>query len=212
MLIALAVAGYDAFVRPSMLDWGSTSGEQRARLPGDEIVDDVMTGHTRAVSIDAPPEAIWPWVVQIGDHRAGYYSYDWIERLSHTVHYVDGRRSATRIHPELQNVQIGDRITIGSFARSRIDAPVTVLEPNRAFVIGTWAFVLVPLDSRRTRLLLRTRDMGWVRRIAPQKSGLWRGLGAVVDYVVGEPLHFAMERKMLLGLKQRAEQAPDVVA
>jgi hypothetical protein len=66
------------------------------------------------VTIDAPPEGVWPWLVQIGDRRAGFYSYDWFERATRTVHYVDGKHSATRIHPELQDVKVGDRIATGS--------------------------------------------------------------------------------------------------
>ena len=205
--VVLGAIGYDALVRPALLDWGATDAEQRMRLPGDEIVQDVMSYHTRAVTIDAPPAAVWPWVVQIGDRRAGFYSYDWVERylFPGTVHYVDGHHSATRIHPELQNIKIGDRINTGSAGRLQIGSLITVLEPNSALVIGTWAFILQPLDGNRTRLLVRERDAGWLRLVAPRRFGLLRGLGAVIDYTVGEPLHFAMVRKMMLGLKQRAE-------
>ena len=75
----LALVGYDTVVRRRLLDWGSTPDERSRPLPGDEIVTDVvpaaMGRHTRAVTIDVPPEAIWPWLVQIGDRRAGFYSY-----------------------------------------------------------------------------------------------------------------------------------------
>lgn len=179
------------------------------RLPGDDIVGDVMSHHTRAVTINAAPAAVWPWLIQMGDHRAGFYSYDWVERylFPGTVHYVEGRHSATRIHPELQDLRVGDRINTGSIGRVRIGNAVTVLEPHRALVIGTWAFVLVPVNESRTRLLVRERDAGWLRLLAPRRSGLLRALGAVIDYTVGEPLHFAMVRAMMLGIKQRAESA-----
>ncbi len=204
---ALALIGYDTLIRPALLDWGATDTERRMLLPGDDIVEDVMRHHTRAVTIDAPAAAIWPWLVQMGDHRAGFYSYDWIERylFPGTVHYVEGHHSATRIHPELQKIAIGDRINTGSFGSVQIGSPVTVLEPERALVIGTWAFVLLPLDENHTRLLVRDRDAGWLRLLAPRRSGLLRALGAAIDYTVGEPLHFAMVRKMMLGIKQRAE-------
>ena len=203
----LGLIGYDAVIRPALLDWGATDAERRMSLPGDEIVQDVMSHHTRAVTIDAPAAAIWPWLVQMGDHRAGFYSYDWIERylFPGTVHYVEGRHSATRIHPELQKVEIGDRINTGSFGSVEIGSLVTVLEPDRALVIGTWAFTLLPLDENHTRLLVRERDAGWLRMLAPRRSGLLRALGTTIDYTVGEPLHFAMVRKMMLGIKQRAE-------
>ena len=203
----LGVIGYDTLVRPALLDWGATDAEQRMGLPGDEIIQDVMSHHTRAVTIDAPPAAVWPWVVQIGDRRAGFYSYDWVERylFPGTVHYIDGHHSATRVHPELQDIKIGDRINTGSAGPVKIGNPVTVLEPNHALVIGTWAFVLQPLHGNRTRLLIRERDAGWLRLLAPRRSGLLRALGALIDYTVGEPLHFAMVRKMMLGIKQRAQ-------
>jgi hypothetical protein len=205
-----AVAGYDVVVRPWLLDWGSTPDERRRPLPGDNVVDDIvaagMARHTRAVTIGAPPEAVWPWLVQIGDRRAGFYSYDWLERATGTVHYIDGRHSATRIHPELQDVRPGDRIATGSIGtRLRIDAPVTVAAPGYALVIGTWAFVLVPAPGHRTRLLVREPYPGWVRLAVPARLGPLRALAGVIDYAVGEPLHFLMERKMMLGLKQRAE-------
>lgn len=88
-----------------------------------------------------------------------------------TVHYVEGRHSATRIHPELQKIQVGDRINTGSVGSMQIGSPVTVLEPDGALVIGTWAFTLLPLNGNRTRLLVRERDAGWLR-LAPRNSGL----------------------------------------
>ena len=201
---------YDSLVRPLIVDWGATREERSMELPGDDVVEDVMTHHTRAVTINAVPEAVWPWLVQIGDHRGGFYSYDWIERFLFPgmVHYIEGKHSATRIHPELQSVQVGDRIDTGSVGRIRIGNPVTVLEPNRALVIGSWAFVLQPLPGQRTRLIVRERDVGWLRLVAPRRSGLLRAAGSILDYVIGEPLHALMERKMMLGLKQRAEASP----
>jgi hypothetical protein len=212
-LAALGLGAYDAVVRPWMLHWGSTTEERRRPLPGDDVTNEIvpagMARDTRAVTIDAPPEAVWPWLVQVGDRRAGFYSYDWIERATGTVHYVEGRHSATRIHPELQDVKVGDRIDTGSIGRDfRIGSPVTVLEPNRALVMGTWAFVLQPISGGRTRLLVREPYPGWIRQVMPVRYGLLRALGAAIDYAIGEPLHFAMERKMMLGLKQRAGEGP----
>ena len=117
------------------------------------------------------------------------------------MHYIEGKRSATRIHPELQDLKIGDRIDTGSIGPDfRIGSPVTVLEPNRALVMGTWAFVLKPIEGGRTRLLVREPYPGWIRLVVPARSGLLRAMGAAIDYVIGEPLHFLMERKMMLGL------------
>jgi hypothetical protein len=209
-ITALALAGYDALVRPRMLGWGASRGEQHMQLPGDEIASGVPAHYTRAVTIGAPPEAVWPWLAQTGDHRAGFYSYDWVERFIFpgTVHYIEGTHSATRIHPKLQQVHIGDRVNTGSIGtKFAVGNPVTVIEPGRALVIGTWAFVLQPLPGRRTRLLVRDRDWGYLRAAAPPRFALLRAALGVIDYLIGEPLHFAMERKMMLGLKQRAESA-----
>jgi hypothetical protein len=208
-LAAMALAGYDVLIRPRLREWGATADERARRLPGDDIVEPVMTHYTKALTIDAPPSAVWPWLVQIGDHRAGFYSYDWIERFVFlgTVHYVEGNHSATRIHPELQRVSVGDRINTGSIGRIVVGNPVTVLEPDHALVIGSWAFVLEPLPGERTRLLVREREMGWMRLLAPRRFGLLRAVGGLVDYVIAEPLHSAMVCRMMLGLKQRAEQS-----
>lgn len=121
------MVAYEALLRPWMLDWGSTKQERRRPLPGDEVTNDIdpagMARHTRAVTIDAPPEAVWPWLVQIGDCRAGFYSYDWFERATRTVHYVDGKHSATRIHPELQDVKVGDRILVVESHQGSVGPP-----------------------------------------------------------------------------------------
>jgi len=175
---ALAVTVYDWLARPWMLDWGATRAERHVSLPGDGLAEDVMTHHTRAVTINAAPGDVWPWLVQIGDRRAGFYSYDWF----------------------------GDRIDTGSVGRLRIGSRVTTCEPGRALVIGSWAFILRPLPGERTRLLVRERDRGWLRPLAPRRIGTLRAAGGLIDYLAGEPLHFAMVRKMMLGIKERAER------
>jgi hypothetical protein len=125
------------------------------------------------------------------------------------VHYIEGTHSAARIHPELQQVHIGDRINTGSIGNKfAAGNPVTVIESGRALVIGTWAFVLQPLPGDRTRLPVRDRDWGYLRAAASRRLALLRATLGVIDYLIGEPLHFAMEHKMMPGLKQRAESAP----
>jgi len=208
----LALVGYDAFVRPRMCNWGATARERGMALPGDEIFEDVMTHNTRALTIHAPPEGVWPWLVQIGDHRAGFYSYDWIERwlFPGTVHYIERTHSATRIHPELQDLKVGDRVDTGSLGSLRIGSPVTILDPNHVLVIGSWSFVLQRLPDDTTRLLVRERDRGWMRAAVPRRFGLLRAVGGLIDYLIGEPLHFLMMRGMMLGLKERTEGAAGV--
>ena len=208
-IAAAALVGYDMLVRPRILNWGASSDEQHMQLPGDDIASGVPAQYTKAVTIQAPPEAVWPWLAQIGDHRAGWYSYDWIERFLFlgTVHYIEGTHSATRIHPQLQQLHVGDPLNTGPIGKVTIGSPVSVLEPGRALVIGTWAFILQPRPGGRTRLLVRNRDWGYLRAAAPRRLALLRAALSVIDYLIGDPLHFAMERKMMLGLKQRAESA-----
>jgi hypothetical protein len=210
-IAAAALTGYDLLVRPRILNWGASSDEQRMQLPGDDIASGVPAQYTKAVTIQAPPEAVWPWLAQIGDHRAGWYSYDRIERFLFlgTVHYIEGTHSATRIHPQLQQLRIGDPINTGTIGKVTIGSPVAVLEPGRALVIGTWAFILQPRPDDQTRLLVRNRDWGYLRAAAPRRLALLRAALGAVDYLIGDPLHFAMERKMMLGLKQRAESAAE---
>lgn len=184
-----------------MLRWGATEEEARGPLPGDELVPDTVLESTRAVTIDAPPSAVWPWLVQVGYGRAGWYSYDPIERMMFAGKYAEGH-SATRIHPEFQDLGLADDVPFGLGVR----IPVTEIDPERHLVLGaSWAFVLHELPDGRTRLLVRTRGPGWTRGMIGKIPGLWP-IGAAIDYVVGEPLHHFMERKMILGLAKRAEQ------
>ena len=150
-----------------MRTWGWRPQERSTRLPVDEIIEDVIERYTRAITIDAPPDVVWPWLVEIGDRRASVCRYDWIERLVFlgTVRYVEHTRSATRIHhPELQEVHVGDRINAGSVRRLEIGSPITSVDEARGLVIDTWAFSLEPLVGDRTRLLVRERDSDTVCR------------------------------------------------
>lgn len=184
---------------PAFRSWGTAADETTRVLPGDDLRPNPWLESTRAITIDAPPEAVWPWLVQIGDRKAGWYSYDWVER-SVGCRYVDGH-SSTRVVPELQDLQVGDPVWFAP----RVSIPVTSLEPNRHLVIGeSWAFVLEPLPEGRTRFIVRTRG-GWMHEWLADHRAL-RPIGDIVDHVVGEPLHFAMERKMMLGIKERAER------
>jgi hypothetical protein len=96
---------------------------------------------TRAITIDAPPERVWPWIVQMGIERAGFDSHDWVERLIVHARYAEGRQSAMRIHPELQGLRVGDLVPYGAGVYARVHA----LEPNRHLVHGeAWVLKLLP--------------------------------------------------------------------
>jgi hypothetical protein len=189
---ALALAAtYRRRLRDRVLNWGATAEEAVRRLPGDELLEEPDIVATRAISIAAPPSAVWPWLVQMGPGRAGAYTYDWIENL-----FGLNMHSADRIVSEWQRLNVGDVL------RSRQDRPgmrVEILEPERILSNRSetgdwvWTFALVP-DNGSTRLISRNR-------IAMRGSSAGQRLGMLVM----EPGSLVMERKMLLGIKQRAE-------
>lgn len=180
---ALAAA-YPALIRPWMRHWGATAEELHKALPGDELVPDPATTSTRAITVDAPVAAVWSWLAQIGQDRGGFYSYEWLENLAGCR-----MRNADRIHPEWQQRAIGEVVKL----HWAVGNKVAHVEPNRAIVLQGWgAFVVEPLDAQHTRVLLRSRTA--------------RGWPAVFYVLLIELPHFIMERKMLLGIKERAER------
>ena len=163
-------------------------------MSGDGKVPNPNYAATLAVTIGAAPADVWPWLVQLGYRRGGLYSYDWLDRL---FGFLD-RPSATRILPEYQHLVVGDAIPLPRGRRW----PVAVIEPQRALVLDmrnldgfdwVWQFGLYPVDENRTRLVSRSD----VRPLS-----VWATLFSVC---VIEPAGFFMTRRMLLGLKQRAE-------
>jgi hypothetical protein len=202
MLIAVAGAAasavaidrlYRRFLRERGLTWGATAEEAAWRLPGDELLDPADIVPTRAIGIDAPPSAIWPWLVQIGPGRAGAYTYDWIENL-----FGLNMHSADRIHPEWQGLEVGNVV------RSRGDWPglrVEILDLERTLSKRSeagdwvWTFVLAP-ENGSTRLISRNR-IAMKGVTAGQRMGM----------LVMGPGSLVTERKMLLGIKQRAERS-----
>jgi hypothetical protein len=128
---------------------GATDEERRKPLPGDELVPDPLTTSTRATTVNAPVEAVWPWLAQIGQDRGGFSSYEWLENLADCkIHNAD------RVHPEWQQRAIGDVVKL----HWALGNKVASFEPNRALVLEGWgAFVVEPLDDRSTRVILRGR-------------------------------------------------------
>jgi hypothetical protein len=183
---------------------GASDAEMHASLPGDAVVPEPMWQSTRAITIDVPPAAVWPWIVQMGypAFRAGWYTPHWLDRLQWGIH----ERSASRIINELQTLSAGDRVP---------DSPdwsvfftVVELEADRALVLRStrhllppmrsidfsWAFILQPLSGDRTRFIVRARA-----RYGPRWS--WLVLGAA--YSLGD---FLNTSNILCAIKQRAEK------
>jgi hypothetical protein len=193
LVVALEVATYPRW-RRRCLTWGATGDEASGPLPGDDLLADPAIVSTRAIWINASPEAVWPWLVQMGPGRGGAYTYDWIENL-----FGLGMHSADKILPEFQDLKVGDAQRLG--ARGPV-LRVAVLEPQKSLVFRSddgnwvWAFALVPADAG-IRLISRNRIA------TPGASAMTRLL---YEYVM-EPGSLIMERKMLLGIKERAERA-----
>ena len=205
------VAVYTLLIRPWHVRWGAADAEVATSLPGDSLVSQPKISATHAITVQASAADVWPWLVQIGQGRAGFYSYEGIENLlGLNIHNSD------RILPEFQDLKVGDMVPI---APDGAGVPVAFLDPNRSLVLGgrvdeqtkgplalkdkspgtyyeaSWGFFLQPIDGHTTRLIERFR-MDW----GPETLGnrlFYRG--------ILEPGSFLMERRMLLGIKERVE-------
>lgn len=190
-----AAAGYSLVARPWHMRWGATPEEIARPMPGDELVERPRYVSNRAITVHARPDEVWPWLVQIGTGRAGFYSYEWFERLV-------GMTTTTVEHllPEFQSLEPGELIPAGR----GLHLPVRAVEPHSSIVFGTrpeepagaarasWSLGLYPTDGA-TRLVSRVRSA--VR---------WHPGSPLLTLFLG-PVHFTLERRMLLGIRQRAE-------
>ena len=188
--------------------WGATAAEVEQAMPGDELVSHPALGYTRAITVDAPTDRVWPWLAQIGQGRGGLYSFDGLENLvGCDIH------SADRILPAAQQLAVGDLIRLGPsgypcFRVDRVEPgaalvlvgadprpPHAPADPDSPTGIATWQWRLRPTpDGRGTRLATR-------QRLAYPPS-----TGTSVMWHLVEPVGFVMERQMLRGIKRRAER------
>jgi hypothetical protein len=199
-------------IRPQHLRWGAEPAEVQAFWPGDDLVPRPQIKATHAVTIQAPPDKVWPWLVQIGQGRGGFYSYEFVENAMGL-----GIENADRILPEWQNLQVGDAVPLAP--DGAMDVPVVILEPQRALVLHadsrlpnpsgkagpplppgqflavSWGFFLAGQAGGATRLVERFR-----LDYSPTAAN------ALIYKLFLEPGAFVMERKMLLGIQQRAER------
>ncbi len=188
--------------------WGATEGEATRPLPGDDGVPHPDIASTRAISIHAPVHAVWPWLVQMGWKRAGWYSYDMIDN--------ERTPSAETIVPDLQILQVGDFVPEGP----EVGWTVRSLEPDRLLLLKTlasmkgitwvqqrdssWLFLLIAIDAENTRLIERARTTVTMNR----HTLLGRLLAAPVFMpLLLAPGDFVMARRQMLGIKRRAERA-----
>ena len=210
-LLVLSAGVYALGVRPRILRSGASDEEVRGSYPGAEVIAGGRRGATMAVTIDAPPSQVWPWLVQMGCDRAGWYSWDRLDN--------GGAPSADRIHPEWQRLAVGDRLA--STPSGRAWFQVAALEPERFlglratidlrsgrlfdpagprpryYVDALWGFQLSAWPGRRTRLV-----------VSGYASARPRLLQMIADRLFWEPAHWVMQTRQLANLKRRAERRP----
>ena len=194
----LAYIATAAVVWPWHRTWGSSRDELTMALPGDDAMPGPALSLQHAVTIDAPPEVVWPWLVQLGQDRAGFYSYDWLERaVGADIHNV------TQIRPEWQQRAVGDYVPatqpdyLGGLLGFRPGWTVTAVDAPRALVLDQWgAFVLLPTTDGRTRFIIRST-------FGAPTFPVW---AAGFQFLALELPHFIMERRMMLTIKSLAEQ------
>lgn len=185
---------YVTLFRPWHMHWGATADDVARVMPGDSLVQEPQEVTTRAITINAWPSHVWPWLAQMGKGRGGLYSYDALDRLFGVL----DERSSDTLMPRFQDLRAGDTIPIGGSP----GWPVAIAIPNRVLLLDvheagahvTWAFSLEPLSPTQTRLIMRVRarlPRDWKRPL----------LTAFLD-----PAEFLMVRRQLLGLRQRAER------
>lgn len=199
VMAAAAIAGnilLSPVTRRWYTGWGSTAEERRRALPGDDIVPNPRLVSTRAITINAPPGAIWPWLAQMGQGRGGLYSYQKLENLARC-----DMHNANAIRPEWQSPVVGDKVRFGP--EPYPFQYIRAIDPGRTLVLGSaegeirtpasWVFHLEP-QGNGTRLIARSRN-GY-------EPGL---MNTVVWRCMTDPIFFVMERRMLLGIRDRAE-------
>jgi hypothetical protein len=205
--LGAAAVAYARYLRPRHLRWGATDQEVNGVWPGDEISPAATSICTHALTINAPIDKVWPWIVQIGQDRAGFYSYSWLENLvGADIHNLD------RIVAEFQERKVGDTVWLAPKHRyagqarqvvARLDSgeAMVLVSPNDYDVLfeggtakGSWAFILRAIDDHTTRFIMRGRG-------SPVGA-----LQQAIDRTVFEPAHFIMERRMMLSIKDLAEK------
>ena len=191
LVAGLGSLAYPLFFRRWCLTWGARPEEVTRKLPGDELLADAGIVSNRVITIDAPAAAIWPWLAQMGSGRGGVYTYDWIENLLGL-----NMHSARQILPQYQDTKVGDELPLGT---GRPAMQVAVCDPERTLTVrfadGNWVWIFaLAAEDGQTRLISRNR-------IATPGAAPVR----LFNLLIMEPGSLIMERKMLLGIKQRAE-------
>lgn len=192
LIIVLLPIVYILFLRPKILTWGATKQEAEMPLPGDELAPFISA--TRAITINAPINAVWQWLIQLGADRGGFFSYAFIEKL---LGYEFREAEST---PQFQDMKVGRNVPASldeSKSVIKFNFPVVAVEPGQYFILGGWGpFILKELNPTQTRLIVRTHGQ------------VTHDLRRKVDDFLGVAGHYIMERRMMLGFKAAAEKKP----
>lgn len=185
VIATVVIGGYILVIGPWQRRWGATDEEVQRRMPGDDLLRPDAPSTTRAITVDAPPEDVFRWLVQIGYGRGGWYSYDWIDN--------DGKPSVERIDPALQRLAVGDRIEM----LPGLGPTVSEIAPDH-HIVGrgendSWCLLVEPTPVERTRLISRWRQ-DWPKSIG---TSVWKALA--------DPGAFVMEQRMLRRIRDLAE-------
>ncbi|MCA9881820.1 MAG: hypothetical protein KC708_02570 [Anaerolineae bacterium] len=204
--IIVATIIYIFYARRLFYTWGATDAEVKSKLPGDEIIAKAQGQSTRAITIHAPAASIWQWLIQIGQGRGGFFSYDWLENLfGLDIHTLD------HIVPDLQHLDVGDQI---KFGKNGPIYKVALVEPDEALVLrvpdqktleyadpksanyydATWGFFLHPVDKQTTRLIIRGR-------------GAAKTWGGKFANIIASHVSCIMEDRMMRRVKKLAEKS-----
>ncbi len=200
LMVGLAVLIYFLFIRPFILRLGVTDKELDMPLMGDELVLSPNMEYMQAITINAPKEIIWKYLIQVGYKRAGWYNLDFINRMSAKDYFYENNKSANRIIPELQNLKVGDKI----YLNPSINLDVTVLKENEVMLLSvnegdkslvSWVFSLKEINQDTSRLFVR-----W-------KSNLGDGFTLkLMNTLFIEPASAIQQSQMFKGIKRRAEK------
>lgn len=200
----IVIALYFAFIRDLQMNWGATSADVNRTMMGDELLEEPEMNATRAIEINVRPEEVWPWIVQIGYNRGGFYGFDNLDNRGH--------RSADSILPQFQDLQVGDSIPGGEYkGQIFYILEVVEMEPGRemawVFLKGTpwggatWSWRLYEVDDRRSRLVTRLRQ-----------KYTFDSFQGVVLWSMIDAIEILMMRTTLRGIKMRAERGSAIAA
>jgi hypothetical protein len=189
LIFFIAEVAYALLARPWVMRWGATDAEVALVLNGDQHIPPGAVVSTRAVTINAPVSAVWPWVAQLGQERGGFYSYTFFENT-----FGAQMVNAEALLPPEQALKVGDRFSYFGDGPEGTYGTVTEVEPQRLISVSGWTFFLEPVDAKTTRLVVRySFDYGNTL------------VGKIIYYGMFEQAHFIMESGMMMGIKKHAE-------